>query len=55
LQRRLKSRGSFYYDADGEKELPNLVLFDIVAALRSDLTLFMNARFWLCRNLRRLG
>ncbi|TCU74897.1 hypothetical protein EDE08_103112 [Bradyrhizobium sp. R2.2-H] len=42
------SEGS--YDADGEKELPNLVLFDIVAALRSDLTFFMNARFWLCRN-----
>jgi len=38
------------YNADGEKDLPNPVLFDIVAALRSDLTFFMNARVWIARN-----
>ena len=38
------------YNATQEKDLPNPVLFDIVAALRSDLTFFMNARVWVCRN-----
>ncbi|MGY8632549.1 hypothetical protein RAD15_08640 [Bradyrhizobium sp. 14AA] len=38
------------YNADGEKDLPNPVLFDIVAALRSDLTFFLNARVWIARN-----
>lgn len=38
------------YNAEGEKDLPNPVLFDIVAALRSDLTFFMNARVWVARN-----
>ncbi len=42
--------GETDYNADGEKELPNPVLFDIVAALRSDLTFFMNARVWIARN-----
>ncbi|MER8605666.1 hypothetical protein NKH48_18240, partial [Mesorhizobium sp. M1233] len=38
------------YNAKGEKELPNPILFDVVLALRSDLTFFMNARAWLCFN-----
>ncbi|MHC2622496.1 hypothetical protein ACVIW2_004528 [Bradyrhizobium huanghuaihaiense] len=38
------------YNADGEKELPNPILFDIVAALRSDFTFFLNARVWIARN-----
>lgn len=42
--------GENEYNADGEKNLPNPVLFDIVAALRSDLTFFMNARVWIARN-----
>ncbi|MCO6425689.1 hypothetical protein [Sinorhizobium meliloti] len=42
--------GEREYNADAEKEIPNPVLFDIVAALRSDLTFFMNARVWIARN-----
>lgn len=42
--------GENEYSADGEKEIPNPVLFDVVAALRSDLTFFMNARVWIARN-----
>jgi hypothetical protein len=38
------------YNADGEKELPNPILFDIVVALRSDFTFFLNARIWIARN-----
>ncbi|WP_316189801.1 hypothetical protein [Bradyrhizobium sp. SZCCHNS1054] len=38
------------YDADGEKDLPNPILFDIVVALRSDFTFFLNARVWIARN-----
>jgi hypothetical protein len=38
------------YNADGEKDLPNPILFDIVAALRSDFTFFLNARVWIARN-----
>ncbi len=38
------------YNADGEKELPNPILFDIVVALRSDFTFFLNARVWIARN-----
>ncbi|WP_321917808.1 hypothetical protein [Paraburkholderia sp. J11-2] len=42
--------GENEYNESGEEDLPNPVLFDIVAALRSDLTFFMNARVWLARN-----
>ncbi|MER8459300.1 hypothetical protein NKH24_24970 [Mesorhizobium sp. M1300] len=42
--------GESEYNAAAEKDLPNPVLFDIVAALRSDLTFFMNARVWIARN-----
>lgn len=38
------------YNEKGEKELPNLVLFDIVAALRTDLTFLMNVRAWIAYN-----
>jgi hypothetical protein len=38
------------YNADDEKELPNPILFDIVAAMRSDFTFFMSARVWIARN-----
>ncbi len=38
------------YNESGEKDLANPVLFDVVAALRSDLTFFLNARVWLCFN-----
>lgn len=38
------------YNKEGEKELPNLVLFDIVAALRTDLTFLMNVRAWVAYN-----
>lgn len=38
------------YNEQGEKELPNLVLFDIVAALRTDLTFLMNVRAWIAYN-----
>lgn len=38
------------YNAKGEKDLPNPVLFDIVAALRSDLTFFLSSRVWIARN-----
>ncbi|NUU41567.1 hypothetical protein [Tardiphaga robiniae] len=42
--------GETEYNADGEKELANPILFDIVAALRSDFTFFLNARVWIARN-----
>ncbi|UVK55362.1 hypothetical protein DBIPINDM_001870 [Mesorhizobium sp. AR02] len=42
--------GETDYNASGEKDLANPVLFDIVAALRSDMTFFMNARVWIARN-----
>ncbi len=42
--------GESEYNAAGEKELPNPILFDIVAALRSDFTFFLNARVWIARN-----
>ncbi|MGO8377710.1 hypothetical protein ACC745_18635 [Rhizobium ruizarguesonis] len=38
------------YNEKGEKDLPNLVLFDIVAALRTDLTFLMNLRAWIAYN-----
>lgn len=38
------------YNEKGEKELANLVLFDIVAALRTDLTFLMNMRAWIAYN-----
>lgn len=38
------------YNEREEKELPNLVLFDIVAALRTDLTFLMNVRAWIAYN-----
>ena len=38
------------YNEKKEKNLPNPLLFDIVAALRSDLTFLMTARAWLCYN-----
>jgi hypothetical protein len=38
------------YNEEDEKELPNLVLFDIVAALRTDLTFLMNVRAWIAYN-----
>jgi hypothetical protein len=38
------------YNEEGEKELANLVLFDIVAALRTDLTFLMNVRAWIAYN-----
>lgn len=43
------SSANEYNDRD-EKELPNLVLFDIVAALRTDLTFLMNVRAWIAYN-----
>src|SRR5262249_9617894 len=38
------------YNADKEKDLANPVLFDIVAALRTDLTFLMNIRVWIAYN-----
>ncbi|MBL8501556.1 MAG: hypothetical protein JNL77_13415, partial [Nitrosomonas sp.] len=38
------------YNEKGEKDLPNLILFDIVAALRTDLTFLMNVRAWVAYN-----
>ncbi|UVC07984.1 hypothetical protein IHQ71_22860 [Rhizobium sp. TH2] len=38
------------YDEEGEAELPNPVLFDIVAALRTDLTFMINLRGWISVN-----
>lgn len=38
------------YDDEAEKELPNPLLFDIVAALRSDFTFMMTVRAWLSVN-----
>lgn len=41
-------RGS--YNADKEKDLPNPLLLDIVAALRTDLTFLINVRAWIAVN-----
>lgn len=41
-------RGS--YNADREKDIPNPLLLDIVAALRTDLTFLMNVRAWMAVN-----
>lgn len=41
-------RGS--YNADKEAELPNPLLLDIVAALRTDLTFLINVRAWVAVN-----
>jgi hypothetical protein len=41
---------SSHYDEKKEKELPNPVLFDVIAAIRSDLTFLINARAWLAVN-----
>jgi hypothetical protein len=38
------------YDEEEEKELSNPVLFDVVAALRSDLTFLLSARAWIAVN-----
>jgi hypothetical protein len=38
------------YNDAAEKELPNPLLFDVVAAVRSDLTFLMNVRAWLSVN-----
>ncbi|MBR1252565.1 hypothetical protein JQ634_02490 [Bradyrhizobium sp. AUGA SZCCT0240] len=38
------------YNEEGEKNLPNLALFDIVVALRTDLTFLMNLRIWIAYN-----
>lgn len=38
------------YNEEGEKNLPNLALFDIVVALRTDLTFLMNLRVWIAYN-----
>ncbi len=35
---------------DSEKDLANIFLFDVLAAVRSDLTIFMAARIWLNTN-----
>jgi hypothetical protein len=43
-------RGGTDYNAAREAELPNPLLFDIVAALRTDLTILINLRAWLCVN-----
>lgn len=41
-------RGS--YNADKEKDIPNPLLLDIVAALRTDLTFLINVRAWVAVN-----
>ena len=41
-------RGS--YNADKEKDIPNPLLLDIVAALRTDLTFLINVRAWIAVN-----
>ncbi|WP_194843002.1 hypothetical protein [Agrobacterium tumefaciens] len=38
------------YNEQGEKDLDNPVLFDVVAALRSDLTFLLSARAWVAVN-----
>ena len=38
------------YNPKGEKDLPNPLLFDIVAALRTDLTFLINLRAWIATN-----
>jgi hypothetical protein len=38
------------YNAEEEKELPNPLLFDVIAAIRSDLTFLMNVRSWVSVN-----
>eukprot|EP00903_Cladosiphon_okamuranus_P000941 g939.t1 len=44
------SPNSSSYNASGEKNLSNPLLLDIVLAVRSDLTFFVNARGWLATN-----
>lgn len=43
-------RTSSEYNAKVEAKLPNPILLDIVAALRTDLTILINLRAWLCVN-----
>lgn len=43
-------RTSKEYNDQVEAKLPNPLLFDIVAALRTDLTVLINLRAWLCVN-----
>ena len=38
------------YNAEKEKDLPNPLLFDVIAAIPSDLTFLMTVRAWLCVN-----
>ncbi|CUH40182.1 hypothetical protein JSE7799_02912 [Jannaschia seosinensis] len=44
------STSSASYDADGEAKVSNPLLMDIVLALRTDLTFFVNVRGWLATN-----
>ena len=43
-------RSSSEYNDKVEAKLPNPILLDIVAALRTDLTILINLRAWLCVN-----
>lgn len=43
-------RTSSEYNEQVEAKLPNPLLFDIVVALRTDLTILINLRAWLCVN-----
>ncbi len=43
-------RSSSEYNEKVEAKLPNPILLDIVAALRTDLTILINLRAWLCVN-----
>ena len=43
-------RGSVEYQERGEKDLANPLLFDIVVALRTDLTFLINLRGWVATN-----
>lgn len=43
-------RTSSEYKEQVEAKLPNPLLFDVVAALRTDLTILINLRAWLCVN-----
>lgn len=38
------------YNTEAEKDLPNPLLFDVIAAIRSDLTFLMNVRSWVSVN-----
>lgn len=44
------SKDSASYDADGEAKVSNPLLMDVVLALRTDLTFFVNVRGWLATN-----